>query len=182
MPLGKKLNGTLRAFIENQPVFFVSTAAETGRVNVSPKGADTLRIIDDNRIMWLNLSGSGNETAGHIRACNRMTLMFCAFTGDALILRLYGQATVIHPRDNGWADAISAFPKLAGSRQVFNLTIDGVQTSCGFGVPVMTFESDRLEEELTPVFAKMGPEGVRDYWQRRNAETIDGFATGIAED
>ena len=85
-------------------------------------------------------------------------------------------------RDDGWTEALAAFPKLAGSRQVFTMTIDGVQTSCGFGVPVMTFESDRLEEELTPVFAKMGPEGVRNYWQRRNAETIDGFATGIAED
>ena len=92
MPLGKKLNGTLRAFIQRQPMFFVATAAETGRVNVSPKGADTLRILDDNRIMWLNLSGSGNETAAHVREDPRMTLMFCAFTGDHFILRAYGTA------------------------------------------------------------------------------------------
>ncbi len=182
MPLGKKLNGTLRSFIERQPVFFVATAAETGRVNLSPKGADTLRILDDNRIMWLNLSGSGNETAGHIRACNRMTLMFCAFMGDALILRVYGQASVIHPRDDGWADALAAFPDLAGSRQVFDMIIDGVQTSCGTGVPVMELDHQRLHEELTPFYADMGPDGVKDYWRRKNVETIDGFPTGLFED
>ena len=78
MALGTKLNGTFRTFIEKQKVFFVATAAETGRVNLSPKGADTLRIIDDSRIRWLSLSGSGNETAGHLRRVNRITMMFCA--------------------------------------------------------------------------------------------------------
>ncbi|MEL7184112.1 MAG: pyridoxamine 5'-phosphate oxidase family protein, partial [Pseudomonadota bacterium] len=81
MGLGQKLNGTLRAFIERQPMFFVGTAADTGRVNISPKGADSLRILDDRHVRWLNLSGSGNETAGHLKAMNRMTLMFCAFEG-----------------------------------------------------------------------------------------------------
>ena len=112
MPTGSKLNGTLRAFIERQNVFFVATAAPDGRVNLSPKGADTLRVLDDNRILWLNLSGSGNETAGHLRALNRMTMMFCAFDGDALILRVYGEAKTLHPRDGGWADAIAKFPRL----------------------------------------------------------------------
>ncbi|MEM8848750.1 MAG: pyridoxamine 5'-phosphate oxidase family protein [Pseudomonadota bacterium] len=116
MPLGPKLNGTLRRFIEAQPVFFVATAAETGRVNLSPKGADTLRILDDTHIRWLNLSGSGNETAGHLRAQNRITLMFCAFQGDALILRVYGRASTLHPRDPGWDAALADFPTLAGSR------------------------------------------------------------------
>ncbi|MEX0311126.1 MAG: pyridoxamine 5'-phosphate oxidase family protein, partial [Tateyamaria sp.] len=90
MALGRKLNGTLRKFIAAQPMFFVATAASTGRGNLSPKGADTLRSVDDSTLRWLNLTGSGNETAGHIRALNRMTLMFCAFEGDALILRVYG--------------------------------------------------------------------------------------------
>lgn len=182
MPTAKKLNGTLRAFIERQPVFFVATAAPDGRVNLSPKGADTLRVLDDNRILWLNLSGSGNETAGHLKALNRMTMMFCAFEGDALILRVYGQARTLHPRDEGWAEAAGRFPAIAGSRQIFDLTIDLVQTSCGTGVPVMRFEKERVAEELAPFYAEMGADGVKDYWRRKNTETIDGMATGIFED
>lgn len=182
MPLGSKLNGTLRAFIERQPLFFVATAGPTGRVNLSPKGADSLRIIDDTRIRWLNLSGSGNETAGHLRQANRMTLMFCAFDGDAMILRVYGQATTLHPRSPGWDAAIADFPAMAGSRQIFDLTIEAVQTSCGSGVPVMTVERTRAETELIPFFADMGPDGVRDYWARKNAETIDGRPTGVLQD
>ena len=182
MATGKKLNGTLRAFIEKQPVFFVATADRTGRVNVSPKGMDTLRIEDDNRIVWLNLSGSGNETAAHVQATGRMTLMFCAFEGAARILRVYGQAKTYHPRHAEWEAIVSGFPKLAGSRQVFDLSIDLVQTSCGSGAPVMEFRKSRGDEELEPFYDEMGPDGVRDYWQRKNVETIDGRPTGIFED
>ncbi len=182
MATGKKLNGTLRKFIERQHLFFVATAGRDGRVNVSPKGMDTLRIIDDTRIVWLNLSGSGNETAAHLRDVNRMTLMFCAFEGDPMILRVYGAAEVIHPRDSGWAEAAGRFPALAGSRQVFDLAIDLVQTSCGTGVPVMTFERSRGESELVPFYDEMGPDGVADYWQRKNTRSIDGKETGIFGD
>lgn len=182
MALGTRLNGTLREFIEKQHVFFVATAAETGRVNLSPKGADSLRILSDTHIRWLNLSGSGNETAGHIRRQNRMTLMFCAFDGDAMILRLYGTARVIHPRDENWHEAVAMFPAMAGSRQVFDLEIDSVQTSCGTGVPLMQYQGQRAPEELLPFFEDMGGEGIRNYWRRKNVETIDGFATGLFED
>ena len=182
MAMGKKLNGTLRKFIEKQPMFFVATADRTGRVNVSPKGLDTLRIETDNRIVWLNLSGSGNETAAHVRATGRMTLMFCSFEGDPLILRVYGQAKVLHPRDAEWDSVVSGFPKLAGSRQIFDLEIDFVQTSCGSGVPEMAFRRARGEEELEPFYDEMGPEGVKAFWQRKNVETVDGRPTGIFED
>ena len=182
MPVGKKLNATLHAFITRQTVFFVATAAPDGRVNLSPKGADTLRILGDNRILWLNLSGSGNETAGHLKALNRMTMMFCAFDGDALILRVYGQAETLHPRDEGWAEAAAQFPEIVGSRQIFELNIDLVQTSCGSGVPIMRFEKERVAEELAPFYADMGPDGVKDYWRRKNTETIDGKPTGIFVD
>jgi len=182
MPLGSKLNGTLRDFITRQHVFFVGTAAKDGRVNLSPKGADTLRIVDDHHIRWLSLTGSGNETAGHIRQQNRITLMFCAFEGDALILRVYGKARVIHPRDKDWADAISDFPPFAGSRQVFDVAIEGVQTSCGTGVPLMTFDRDRADEELLPFYEDMGETRVEDYWRRKNNVTIDGFETGLFAD
>ena len=182
MALGKKLNGTLRSFIERQPVFFVATAADTGRVNLSPKGSDSLRILDDNRLLWLNLSGSGNETAGHLSRQNRITLMFCAFDGDPLILRLYGTARVIHPRDADWDDLIGQFPKMAGSRQLFDVQVEALQTSCGSGVPVMNFERDRVPDDLLPFYDDMGPDGVKDYWRRKNTETIDGFDTKLFED
>ena len=182
MAIGKKLNATLRNFVERQQMFFVATAAADGRVNVSPKGMDSLQVLDDNRIVWLNLTGSGNETAAHLRDTNRMTLMFCAFEGDALILRVYGSANVLHPHDMGWDDAIARFPPMAGSRQNFDMTIDMVQTSCGTGVPLMAFEKQRGPEELLPYYADMGADGVRDYWRRKNVESIDGAPTGIFSD
>ena len=182
MPTGPKLNRSLRAFIERQKLFFVATAAPEGRVNLSPKGADSLRIISDTHIRWLNLSGSGNETAGHLRQSNRMTLMFCAFEGDALILRVYGTAKTLHPRDAGWAEAAADFPEMAGTRQIFDMHIDLVQTSCGTGVPLMPFEADRVHSELLPFYADMGENGVQEYWQRKNTETIDGYPTGLLED
>lgn len=160
-------------------MFFVGTAAPEGRVNISPKGLDTLRILADDRIVWLNLSGSGNETAAHLREADRMTLMFCAFEGEARILRVYGRARVLHPRDAGFADLAGLFPALAGARQVFDLAIDTVQTSCGSGVPVMTFARQRGAEELVPFYEQMGQEGVEAYWRRKNVLSLDGKPTGI---
>lgn len=181
MAIGTKLNGTLRGFIERQPMFFVATAGPEGRVNLSPKGADTLRILDDTHLRWLNLTGSGNETAGHLLLSNRITLMFCAFQGDAMILRLYGRAHMLQPGDAGWDDALAGFPAMAGSRQVFDVTIDSLQTSCGTGVPLMRFEADRAMDELVPYYADLGPDGVQAYWRKKNARTIDGFDTGLPE-
>jgi len=182
VPLGSKLNNTLRQFIEKQQVFFVASAAQDGRVNLSPKGADSLRIISDTEILWLNLSGSGNETAGHLAKLNRLTMMFCAFEGDAMILRLYGQAKTIHPRDAEWDEHIGMFPKMAGSRQIFVMTIDSVQTSCGSGVPFMQYEANRAASELVPHYENLGADGVEKYWRRKNVQTIDGFDTGLFED
>jgi hypothetical protein len=182
MAIGSKLNSTLRAFIERQALFFVATAAPTGSVNLSPKGADTLRILSDSHIRWLNLTGSGNETAGHLRKSNRITLMFCAFEGEALILRLYGRAKVLHPRDTDWPSAVASFPPMAGSRQIFDISIDKVQTSCGSGVPFMAYTADRATTKLVPYYEDLGPAGVTDYWRRKNTHTIDGFQTGLFED
>jgi Pyridoxamine 5'-phosphate oxidase len=182
MPTGAKLNRTFQAFIERQQLYFVATADRSGRVNVSPKGMDTLRVLADDRIVWLNLSGSGNETAAHVRATGRMTLMFCAFEGDAMILRVYGEATVLHPRDAEWEKMIARFPEIAGSRQIFDLRIDLVQTSCGTGVPIMAFQKSRAEDEMVPFYDAMGRQGVQDYWRRKNLVTIDGQPTGILDD
>jgi len=180
MATATKLNGTLRNFIEKQPLFFVATADVDGRVNVSPKGmGGMLEVVDDHRIRWLNVTGSGNETAAHVMRTGRMTLMFCAFEGDAMILRVYGTASVIQSEDAVWPEAVATFPQTVGNRQVFDLSIDLVQTSCGSGVPFMDFRKSRGEEELLPHFEEMGAQGVKEYWSRKNTLTIDGKSTGL---
>lgn len=174
------LEQTHRAFIGRQPVFFVATAAETGRVNVSPKGRDSLRMLAPDRLRWRNLTGSGNETAGHLRRVNRMTLMWCAFDGPPLILRAYGQARVLTPADPGWAEADAAFEPDPGARQIFDLDIDLVQTSCGYAVPLMDFRAER--DVLADWSTRKGEDGIRAYWSEKNRTTLDGFDTGIGEE
>jgi hypothetical protein len=169
----------LGEFIANQPVFFVATAAATGRVNVSPKGMDSLRVLGPNRIVWLNLTGSGNETAAHVAAAGRMTLMFMSLTAMPMILRVYGTAEVVHPRDETWNELIGLFPVLAGSRQLFDLSVNHVSTSCGSGVPVMSVDAVRADEELEPFYAAISPEELHNYWTRKNTVSIDGLPTNI---
>ncbi len=175
----KALSTSLKDFIAAQPVFFVATAAADGYVNVSPKGLDSLRIISDTRIKWLSLSGSGNETAAHVREAPRMTLMFCAFEGDARIVRVFGKPHVIHPADADWAAAAADFPAMAGARQVFDLEIELVTISCGTGVPLMQFVKQRGPEELLPFYEDLGPTGVQAYWNRKNKISLNGKPTGI---
>lgn len=169
-------------FVRAQPMFFVATAAETGRVNVSPKGMDSLRVIDERRIVWLNLTGSGNETAAHVAANGRMTLMFMSIDDAPLILRVYGTAQTIHPRDDRWEELIAHFPALAGSRQLFVLAIERVGASCGTGVPVLSLQRVRGDEELEPFYAAMSDDEQLDYWQRKNTTSIDGLPTHIFGD
>ncbi len=169
-------------FIEAQPVFFVGTAAADGRVNVSPKGLDTLRVLDERRLVWLNLTGSGNETAAHVAANGRMTLMFMSIGERPLILRVYGTARVIHPRDERWNELIGLFPTLGGSRQLFDLTVESTAASCGSGVPMMTVEANRGDEELEPFYAAMSDDELHDYWARKNVTSIDGYPTHIFAD
>lgn len=169
-------------FIRAQQLFFVATAAKDGRVNVSPKGMDTLRVLDDDRIVWLNLSGSGNETAAHLAEHDRITLMFCAFQGRALILRVYGKGRVVHPRDPDWDELLALFPKLAGSRQIFDIQVESAAPSCGTGVPRYEMVEDRGPGELLPFFDKMGEEGVKRFWEKKNKVSIDGQPTRIFED
>jgi hypothetical protein len=173
------LTDELTEFIQAQPVFFVATAAPGGRVNVSPKGMDSLRVLAPGRVVWLNLTGSGNETAAHIAASPRMTLMFMSITAQPLILRIFGSAKVIHPRDTDWDELIGLFPTLAGSRQIFDLAIESVRSSCGTGVPTMSVEAVRADRELEPFYATMTPAELIDYWARKNTTSIDGYPTQI---
>lgn len=168
-------------FIKAQSLFFVATAASDGRVNASPKGMDTLRVLDGDRIVWLNLSGSGNETAAHLAEHDRITLMFCAFEGRAMILRAYGRGRVVYPRDPDWGDLIGLFPTMAGSRQVIDVRVESAAQSCGSGVPKFELVEDRGPEELLQFYEKMGEDGVKRYWEKKNQVSIDGKPTRIFE-
>jgi hypothetical protein len=132
-----------QAFIARQPVFFVATAAEGARINLSPKGYDVFRVLGPNRVAWLDLGGSGNETQAHLTADGRITLMFCAFDNPALILRIYGKGRPVAPEDEGFGALATLFPRLPGVRQVFDIAVESVQTSCGWGVPHMSLERER---------------------------------------
>lgn len=166
------------AFIADQHMFFVATAPAQGRVNLSPKGMDALRVISPTRILWLNLTGSGNETAPHVVGDPRMTLMWCGFAARALILRTYGNARVTHRDHPDWPALAAQLPALPGARQIFDLTIDLVQSSCGFAVPFMDHAGDR--PVLHDWAVDKGEDGLREYWATRNTTTIDGAPTGIA--
>lgn len=172
--MGKRyteISPKLQDFIRNQKVFFVGTAAAEGRVNISPKGLDSLRVLSANKVVWLNLTGSGNETAAHLLTDPRMTLMFCAFEGKPLILRLYGQAKIYHTKDQEYGQFIDLFPPVLGSRQIIELDVDLVQTSCGFGVPLMDFKEERTL--LDAWGQNKGPEGIKEYWKEKNSVSID---------
>jgi len=173
------IDNILQDFIEAQQMFFVATAAPADRVNLSPKGMDSLRVLGPNRILWRNLTGSGNETAGHLAKINRMTLMWCSFTVKPMILRAYGSARTLHPRDADWDTLNAHFPPALGARQLYDVTVDMMQTSCGYAVPFFDHVGPR--DTLTKWTQDRGAKGVTDYWQDQNQTTIDGLATGIVE-
>lgn len=164
-------------FIKEQKIFFVSTATADSRINISPKGMDSLRILDKNRIIWLNVTGSGNETSAHIQENPRMTIMFVSFDEKPMILRVYGKAKVIHKNDTEWETLFSLFPALPASRQIFDVEIELVQTSCGMGVPFFNYIGER--EQLNTLHTQLGEEKIKEYWQRKNQFSLDGKPTHI---
>ena len=164
-------------FIAEQKMFFVGTATSDSRINVSPKGMDSLRILGKNRVAWLNVTGSGNETSAHVQINPRMTIMFCAFEGDPLILRLYGVAQVVHKNDVAWNSLFPLFDPLVGARQIFDLSIDLVQSSCGMAVPNYSYTGDR--ELLNDWAVKKGDEGLKMYWEEKNQNSLDNIPSNI---
>ena len=171
------LTQQLIEFITEQKIFFVGTATADSRVSVSPKGMDSFRVLDNNRAIWLNVTGSGNETSAHVQQDPRMTIIFCAFAGPPLILRLYGSARVIHKNDDDWQALFAHFDPLPGARQIFDLSIDLVQTSCGAGVPCYGYTGGR--EQLSDWARSKGEEGLKRYWEERNQSSIDNIPTNI---
>ena len=166
-----------REFVEQQKIFFVGTAAPDGRVSVSPKGMDSLRVMGGNRVVWLSLTGAENETAAHLLENNRMTLMFCAFEGVPLILRLFGHARAIHPRDAEWDGLFALFPPIPGARQILDLDFDLVLASCGKAVPYFDFIGER--DDLKEWAERIGDQGLQSLWERKNQISLDGKPTGI---
>jgi hypothetical protein len=164
----------LQAFIEAQPVFFVASAplAGEGHVNLSPKGLDCLRVLAPDRVAYLDLTGSGNETAAHLGENGRITFMFCAFTGAPRILRLYGAGEVATPGGARWAELIDRFPSYPGARQIIVATISRVQTSCGFAVPRMQLVRQR---DTLLRWAEAKGDALPAYRAQKNATSIDGL-------
>jgi hypothetical protein len=174
----EKLSDALIDFIRQQSVFFTATAAADGRINCSPKGLDTLRVLNDHTVAYLDLTGSGAETAAHVLADGRLTIMFCSFGDKPLILRLYGRGEVVRPTDPAWADLIGHFEQSLSQRQVIVLHVESLQTSCGFGVPRM--QSPDQRPDLLNWAQKKGEQGLVEYRAKKNVVSIDGLPTGLA--
>ncbi|MBD1923015.1 pyridoxamine 5'-phosphate oxidase family protein [Microcoleus sp. FACHB-831] len=178
-----ELNESLCHFIEEQKIFFTATAPKQGRINLSPKGRDTFRYFDNKTAGYLDLTGSGNETAAHLHSEaepgteGRMTIMFCSFDEKPLILRLYGTAKVIHPRNKEWDKFHLHFNPMLGERQIIVLDIDLVQTSCGYGVPIYELKEER--KTIVEWAEKKGEQGIFEYWKEKNQKSIDGLPTNM---
>jgi hypothetical protein len=168
------------AFIRQQHIFFTASAAATGRVNISPRGADAFRVLGPNAAVYLDETGSGNETAAHLRASGRLTIMFCGFENVPMIMRLYGQGCSL-PRGTPEYDALlqTAYDNREppGARQIIRLDVELVQTSCGYGVPLFDYKEDR--PTLRRWAENKGEGGIAAYRQQKNVRSIDGFETGI---
>jgi Pyridoxamine 5'-phosphate oxidase len=164
----------LAEFIAAQRVFFVATApTDGGHVNVSPKGLDTFAVLDPNTVAYLDLTGSGVETVAHLRENGRITIMFCAFDGKPNIVRLYGHGEVL-PIGEPSADALlPRFGAYPGARSVICVQVDRVSTSCGYGVPLLSYEGER--DQLTTWADRRGPDGLVEYREEKNAVSIDGL-------
>jgi hypothetical protein len=175
-----QLSDSHTVFIQQQKLFFTATAPQSGRINLSPKGMDTFRILSPNKVSYLDLTGSGNETAAHIGENGRITMMFCSFSGNPLILRLYGQGEFVTPRHPKWQTYFEAFQPIAGMRQIILMNIDSIQTSCGYAVPLYSYEGER--DTLERWTEKKGEEGIQQYWQERNQTSIDGLPTHLLDE
>ena len=175
----ERLDAPLTEFIQQQHMFFVGSASGNSSVNISPKGLDAFRILDDATVAYLDVTGSGNETSAHIEQGGNMTVMFCAFEGRPKIVRLYGKGEVVRPRDARWGELFAHFTEIPGTRQIIVVHIARVQTSCGMAVPLYDYVGQR--DELVTWAEKKGADGLETYWRDRNQQSIDGLPTRLLE-
>ena len=176
-----ELTPRLREFIGSQSVFFVASAPRSvkGHVNLSPKGLDTFRVLDGKRVAYLDLTGSGNETAAHLSNNGRITFMFCAFAGPPMILRLFGRGRAVLPGTAEWEELIPSFDEILGARQLIVADIHRVQTSCGYAVPLMGPPKER--DQLIRWAESKGADGLSEYRRGKNATSIDGIPVEVAK-
>jgi hypothetical protein len=177
----EQITPTLQDFIKAQPLFFVATAplSEDGHVNLSPKGYDTFCILSSKQVAYLDLTGSGNETSAHLAENGRITFMFCAFSGAPQILRLYGKGETVLPGAARWDELLAHFPSYPGIRQIIIASIHLVQTSCGYGVPLMELQKDR--ETMARWATSQGEEKLLAYRAATNKRSLDGISTPLAQ-
>ncbi|NEQ96741.1 MAG: pyridoxamine 5'-phosphate oxidase family protein [Cyanothece sp. SIO2G6] len=175
-----ELTDELKQFIDEQHMFFTASAPTTGRINLSPKGIDTFRYFDSKTVGYLDLTGSGNETAAHLKENGRITIMFCSFSQKPLILRLYGQGRMIQPRHSDWDIFYQQFEPVIGNRQIMVMSVTSVQTSCGYGVPLLEFQHQR--DTLATWTKNKGDAGLIAYRQQKNRQSIDGLQTHLFSD
>lgn len=170
-----------RAFVKAQHLFFVGTAPleSEGHVNLSPKGLNSFRILSPNRVAYMDIVGSGNETSAHILQNGRITFMFCAFDGAPNILRLYGKGFTVLPGDEDWDELAPHFALMPATRQIIVAAITTVQTSCGFGIPYYTYVGERNHAHQWA--ATKGAEGLEAYKQEKNLFSIDGLPTALGK-
>jgi len=169
----EKLNQEHIDFINNQHIFFVATSSEDSFVNLSPKEIGALRIINNQTALWLNLTGSGNESSYHVQKNGKMTLMFCSFDKTPLILKLYANTKVFHENDKKYEELYSNFDDFVGARQLFLLDIKQIVTSCGYGVPYYEYKKDR--DTLDKWAKSKGRDGIKQYWSDKNTTNVNGY-------
>ena len=172
-----KLEDKHTKFINKQLLFTVATAPKNGRINVSPKGMDSFRVIDEFSVAYLDVVGSGNETAAHLLEDDRITIMFMSFSRNPQILRIYGKGMSLQKNSKGFKKLIGLFPETIGVRQVFTVKVETVSTSCGYTVPIMDDAKER--DTLTRWHTSKGDDGLIEYQKENNLTTIDGLKTGL---
>jgi Pyridoxamine 5'-phosphate oxidase len=180
----QRIDENQRKWISNQSMFFVGTApsGDGGHINVSPKGPiGSLRVLDDHTVAYLDIVGSGAETIAHLRDNGRICVMFCAFEGPPRILRLHGEGEYLRPGDDAFAELLALGfegTEIEESRRaVIVVHVTRIADSCGYGVPLMSYEGQRPHMDLSTAkrIRVEGPGAMRDYEQAHNTESIDGL-------
>lgn len=174
------IDPTTAAFIRAQHIFFVATAplSAEGLVNISPKGLDTFRVLDDRTAAYLDMTGSGIETVAHIKENGRIVVMFCAFDGPPNIVRLHGRGEVVEPSHPDFTTLRTQFPPRDGARAIIRIHVHRVSSSCGYAVPFMNFRAERTK--LDESCARKGEAGLREYRDKKNRKSLDGLP-GLVE-
>jgi hypothetical protein len=175
------INLDLQRFMERQKLFFVATApSRDGHINLSPKGLEgTMRVVDEQTVAYLDLTGSGVETISHLRENGRICMMFCAFEGPPRIVRIHGTGEVLEPDDDGFGALVDGFDEYPGVRSIIRVRATRISDSCGFGVPRYDYRGER--DQLQKWASNKGPQGVAEYRRENNARSIDGLPSSLGD-